>query len=88
MNTELQTQIDTLISDHNAKTDALDEIAKKMQELDNERRKLQDEILFVRGQITAFTSLNKDKEEVVDVAEGSTPVTKKVTAASTTAAKK
>ena len=59
MDTEIQTKIDNLIADHNSKTDALDEVAKKMQELDSERRKLQDEILFVRGQITAFTSLNE-----------------------------
>ena len=91
MNTELQTKIDTLIADHNAKTDALDEIVKKMQELDGERRKLQDEILFVRGQITALTSLNADGSEAIEtseVVEDTKPVTAKVTGASSKTEKK
>ena len=90
MDTDLKTKIDTLIADHNTKTDALDEVAKKMQELDAERRKLQDEILFTRDQITAFTSMNSEETapEAVESAEDTKPVTKKVTGATIKTAKK
>ena len=89
MDTDLKAKIDTLIADHNSKTDALDAVAKKMQELDAERRKLQDEILFTRGQITAFTSMKSEETapEAVESAEDTKPVTKKVTGSSTKAVK-
>ncbi len=64
MNDEIKMKLEDLVSQHNEKATQLEQVMSNMNELVSQQRALQDEILFIRGQVSALNDLTSDKDAV------------------------
>ena len=64
MNDEIKIKLEELVTQHNEKASQLERVMSNMNELAAQQRALQDEILFVRGQVSALNDLSTGTDAV------------------------
>tara|TARA_Y100001938_G_C8020582_1_gene395094 strand:- start:616 stop:879 length:264 start_codon:yes stop_codon:yes gene_type:complete len=64
MNNEIKEKLEDLVAQHNEKATQLEQVISNMNELSSQQRALQDEILFIRGQVSALNDLTSDNSAV------------------------
>ena len=64
MNDEIKVKLEELVTQHNEKATQLEQVMSNMNELASQQRAIQDEILFIRGQVSALNDLVDNDEAV------------------------
>ena len=77
MNNEIKEKLEDLVTQHNEKATQLEQVMSTMNELVSQQRALQDEILFIRGQVSALNDLTSDDEAVKNLEPVGTEIAEK-----------
>jgi prefoldin subunit 5 len=64
MNDKIKIKLEELVTQHNEKASQLEQVMSNMNELAAQQRALQDEILFIRGQVSALNDLTTEKDAI------------------------